>query len=77
MTPRCVLAAVLVVSFSVPAMAYKPYYVSREPNDQCKIVNIAPYYTRTTIRRGKRVYVTREVAQRDMAIVCKTPNGWR
>jgi hypothetical protein len=74
---RYLLVAALLVCFSIPASAAKRYYVDREPNDRCKIVNIAPHYTRTTIRRGKRVYITREVAQRDMAIVCKTPRGWR
>jgi hypothetical protein len=74
---RYLLVAALLVCFSVPALAAKQYHVTREPNERCKIVNVAPYYTRTTIRRGKRVYITREVAQRDMAIVCKTPGGWR
>jgi hypothetical protein len=63
---RYFLVAALVVGFSVPAMAAK----GRGAHDQCKIVNIAPYYTQTRIRKGKRVFITREVAPRDMAIIC-------
>jgi hypothetical protein len=66
---RYLLVAALVVGLSDPAMAAKRYYAAREPYDGCKIVNIAPHYTQTTIRRGKRVYVTREVAKQDMAII--------
>jgi hypothetical protein len=62
---RYILVAALVFGFSVPALAAK------RAHDQCKIVNIAPYYTQTRIRKGKRVYITREVAPRDMAIICK------
>ena len=64
---RYILVAALVFGFSVPALAAK----SRGAHDQCKIVNVAPYYTQTKIRKGKRVYITREVAPRDMAIICK------
>jgi len=74
---RYLLVAALLFGFSAPASAVTRYHVTREPNERCKIVNVAPYYTRTTIRRGKRVYITREVAQRDMAIICQTPRGWR
>jgi hypothetical protein len=28
-------------------------------------------YTQTKIRKGKWVYVTREIARQDMAIICK------
>ena len=68
---RCLLVAALAVGFSTPAMAAK----GRGPND-CKIVNIAPYYNKTTIRdrKGKRVYVTRGLAKQNMAIIC---NDWR
>jgi hypothetical protein len=69
--PRYLLLAALVVGFSGPAPAAKRYYNVRGADDQCKIVNVAPYYTQTRIRRGKRVYITRELAKRDMAIICK------
>jgi len=63
---RYFLVAALVVSFAVPAMAAK----ARRDYDRCKIVNVAPHYTQTRIRKGKRVFITREVARRDMAIIC-------
>jgi|NGEPerStandDraft_9_1074522.scaffolds.fasta_scaffold157807_2 hypothetical protein len=63
---RYLLVAALVAGFAVPAVAAK----ARHDYDRCKIVNIAPYYTKTTIRRGKRVFITRETADRDMAIIC-------
>jgi hypothetical protein len=68
---RYLLVAALVVGFSVPALAAKRYYNVRGAGNQCKIVNVAPYYTETKIRRGKRVYITRELAKQDMAIICK------
>ena len=40
---RYFLVAALVFSFSVPALAAK----GRGAHDQCKIVNVAPYYTQT------------------------------
>ena len=49
------LVAALVFSFSVPAFAAKRYYNRASPDD-CRIVNIAPSYAKTTIRKGKRVY---------------------
>jgi hypothetical protein len=67
---RYLLLAALVVGFSVPALAAKRYYNVRGADVRCKIVNIAPYYTQTRIRRGKRVYITRELNRRDMAIIC-------
>jgi hypothetical protein len=70
------LVAALVVSFSVPALAAKRYYNRGSPDD-CRIVNIAPGYAKTTIRKGKRVYVTRPTAAQDMAIICKPEAAWR
>jgi hypothetical protein len=69
------LVAVFVIAFSVPALAAKRYYNRGSPND-CKIVNVAPGYAKTTVRRGKRVYVTRPTALVDMAIICKPEAAW-
>ena len=55
------LIVIFVVSFSVPALAAKRYYNRGSPDD-CRIVNIAPGYTKTKVRKGKRVYVTRPTA---------------
>lgn len=63
---RYFLAAALVVGLAVPAMAAK----AKPDYDRCKIVNIAPYYTKTIIRKGRRVFLTRETSRRDMAIIC-------
>ena len=70
------LVAALVLGFSVPALAAKRYYNRASPDD-CRIVNIAPSYAKTTIRKGRRVYITRPTASQDMAIVCKPEAAWR
>jgi hypothetical protein len=70
------LVAVLVVSFSAPALAAKRYPNRGSPND-CRIVNIAPRYTQTTIRKGRKVYLTRSTAPVNMAIICKPEAAWR
>ena len=64
------LVAALVIFVSVPALAAKRPYNRGSPND-CRIVNIAPTYTQTTVRKGKRVYITRPIDRQDMAIICK------
>jgi hypothetical protein len=50
--------------------AAKRYY-TRDTGDRCKIVNVAPYYNKTTVRKAKRVYVTRSTAPVNVAIICK------
>jgi hypothetical protein len=72
---RYLLVWFLVVGFASPVFAAKRYY-NRWAADQCKIVNIAPYYNTTTIRKGKRVYVTRSIAPVNMAIICKPKAAW-
>jgi hypothetical protein len=57
-------------------MAAKRDYNSRVASDECRIVNIAPYYNKTTIRNGKRVYITRSTAPLNMAIICKPQAAW-
>ena len=70
------LVAALVVGFAVPAFAAKRNYDRGSPDD-CRIVNFAPGYAKTTIRKGKRVYITRPTAPQDMAIICKPEAAWR
>ena len=72
---RFLLVAALVIGFSVPALAAKRTYNRGSPDD-CRIVNIAPSYAKTTIRKGKRVYITRPTASQDMAIICKPEAAW-
>ena len=52
-------------------------HYNRASPDDCRIVNIAPSYAKTTIRKGKRVYLTRPTAAQDMAIICKPEAAWR
>ena len=70
------LVAALVIGFTVPALAAKRYYNRGSPDD-CRIVNFAPSYAKTTIRKGKRVYITRPTTSQDMAIICKPEAAWR
>ena len=69
------LVASLAIVLSVPALAAKRAYNRGSPDD-CRIVNIAPSYAKTTIRKGKRVYITRPTAPVDMAIICKPEAAW-
>jgi len=49
-----------------------PFYIVRGPDKKCTVVETAPSATETTVTRvGKNVYVTREEADQDMAVVCK------
>jgi hypothetical protein len=70
------LIAVFVVGLSGSAYAAKRSYNRASPDD-CKIVNFAPSYAKTTIRKGKRVYITKPTATQDMAIICKPEAAWR
>ena len=72
---RYLFIGFLVLCFASPAFAAKRYY-NRGASDLCKIVNIAPYYNRTTIRNGRRVYVTRSIHPVNMAIICKPEAAW-
>ena len=68
--PQFLLVTALVICFCVPALAAKRQYDPASPDD-CRIVNIAPSYAQTTIRKGNRAYVTRPTSNVDMAIICK------
>lgn len=68
------LIATLLVGVSTTALAAKRY--DRSSPDDCKIVNFAPNYTQTAIRKGKRVFITRPTTSRDMAIICKPEAAW-
>ena len=73
---RYLIVIVLVGSFSLPALTANRQYDHASPGD-CRIVNIAPSYAQTTIRKGRRVYVTRPTSNVDMAIICKPEAAWR
>ena len=70
------IIVIFVLSLSAPALAAKRNYNRGSPDD-CRIVNIAPGYTKTKVRKGKRVYVTRSTAAVNMAIICKPEAAWR
>jgi len=68
---KYVLAAALIVGSALPAFA-ESFYIVRGPDKKCMIVDVAPGATETTVTRvGKNLYVTREEADADMAVVCK------
>jgi len=73
---RYLIVIVLVCSSSLPALAANRQYDPASPDD-CRIVNIAPSYAQTTVRKGKRVFITRPTANVDMAIICKPEAAWR
>jgi hypothetical protein len=66
---KYVLVAAVLVGFSFPALAEKGFYIVRGPDKKCVVMDTAP--TETTVRVGKNVYVTREEAESDVAVVCK------
>ena len=69
---KYVLTAALIVGCTLPAFAEKGFYIVRGPDKKCVVVDVAPAATETTVTRvGKNVYVTREEAEADMAVVCK------
>ena len=70
---KYVLAAALIVGCTLPAFAAeKGFYIVRGPDKKCIVVDVAPGATETKVERiGKDVYVTREEAEADVAVVCK------
>jgi len=57
---------------AAPAFAGKGFYIVRGPDKKCTVVETAPMATETTVTKvGKDVYVTREEAEADVAVVCK------
>ena len=69
---KYVLTAALIVGSTLPAFAEKGFFIVRGPDKKCVVVDVAPAPTETTVTRvGKNIYVTREEADADMAVVCK------
>ena len=62
------VAAVLVSSTYVFA---DPFYIIREGTGPCQVVDGHPPAT-VTIIGGNKTYTTREAAEKDMALACKT-----
>jgi hypothetical protein len=69
---RHALTLALIVAFTAPAFAAKGFWIIRGPDKKCVVVETEPAATETTITRvGKDVYVSREEAEADLAVVCK------
>ena len=75
---RHALALVLIVGCAAPAFAgqtgnpAKGFWIVRGPDKKCVVVETEPMATETTVTRvGKNIYVTREEAETDLAVVCK------
>jgi hypothetical protein len=69
---RHVLALALIAGCTAPAFATKGFYIVRGPDKKCAVVETAPATSETTITKvGKDVYVSREEAEADVAVVCK------
>ena len=66
---KYLVAAALIVGCTLPAFAEKGFYIVRGPDKKCVVVDTAPETTVTRV--GKNVYVTREEAEADVAVVCK------
>jgi hypothetical protein len=65
--------AVTLILGCAPAFAAKNVWIVRGPDQKCKIVEKEPDGTDTTIVKvGKDVYVTREEAEADLKVKCKT-----
>jgi hypothetical protein len=72
MYARYGLALALIVGCAAPAFAAKGFYIVRGEDKKCIVVETEPSATETTVTRvGKDVYVTREEAEADLAVVCK------
>jgi hypothetical protein len=66
----------LIVGCAAPAFAgkgfWKGFWIVRGPEKRCTVVETEPMATEITITKvGKDVYVTREEAESDLAVVCK------
>jgi hypothetical protein len=64
-----VLTAGLLVGFTLPAIAAE-YFIVRGPDKQCRVVEKRPT-EKTIVVVGDRAYVTKEEADKQVAIVCK------
>jgi len=67
---KYVLPVVLLIGATAPALAAE-FFIVRGPDQKCKIVETRPT-ERTMVVIGDKAYVTRDEAQKQMAIVCKS-----
>jgi len=65
---RFVLPMALVLGLALPAFAAE-YYVVRGPDKKCKVVESRPT-DKTVVVVGDKAFVTREEADKQLAVVC-------
>ena len=63
------LTAALLIGATAPAFAAE-YFIVRGPDKKCQIVERRPT-EKTMVVIGDKAYVTRDEAQKQMAVVCK------
>jgi hypothetical protein len=66
---KYVLPVAILIGATAPAFAAE-YYVVRGPDKKCKVVETRPT-DKTMVVVGDKVYVTREEATKQLAVVCK------
>ena len=66
---KFMLPVALIASFTLPASAAE-YYVVRGPDKKCKVVETRPT-EKTVVVVGDKAFVTREEADKQLAVVCK------
>jgi hypothetical protein len=63
------LPLAILVGSAAPAFA-ADYYIVRGPDKKCKVVETRPTDT-TIVVIGDKTYVTKEEAEKQLAVVCK------
>lgn len=66
---KYLIAGTLVVAFAAPALAVDEYYIVRNPDKKCVVVDKKPT-TSTTVVVGNSVYKTRSEAESAVKTVC-------
>jgi len=66
---KYLIAATLMVAFAAPALAVDEFYIVRNPDKKCVVVDKKPTTT-TTVVVGNSVYKTRSEAESAVKTVC-------
>jgi hypothetical protein len=66
---KYVIAGMLMVVFATPALAADEYYIVRNPDKKCVVVDKKPT-TSTTVVVGNSVYKSRTEAESAVKMVC-------
>jgi hypothetical protein len=66
---KYVLSAALLVGATAPAFAAE-FFIVRDADKKCQIVEKRPTDTKMVVV-GNKAYVTRDAAQKELAMVCK------